>query len=65
MGIEPTTYSLGSCRSTTELRPRSHQHSPAAARRKGIGVDWISAASGGADGGEFAVQYFAQVDKLA
>src|SRR5262249_26552155 len=22
MGIEPTTYSLGSCRSTTELRPR-------------------------------------------
>lgn len=23
MGIEPTTYSLGSCRSTTELRPRS------------------------------------------
>jgi hypothetical protein len=21
MGIEPTTYSLGSCRSTTELRP--------------------------------------------
>ena len=24
MGIEPTTYSLGSCRSTTELRPRNH-----------------------------------------
>ena len=23
MGIEPTTYSLGSCRSTTELRPRA------------------------------------------
>jgi hypothetical protein len=23
MGIEPTTYSLGSCRSTTELRPQS------------------------------------------
>ena len=23
MGIEPTTYSLGSCRSTTELRPRN------------------------------------------
>ena len=23
MGIEPTTYSLGSCRSTTELRPRT------------------------------------------
>jgi hypothetical protein len=23
MGIEPTTYSLGSCRSTTELRPPS------------------------------------------
>jgi hypothetical protein len=22
MGIEPTTYSLGSCRSTTELRPQ-------------------------------------------
>src|SRR5262249_9418211 len=22
-GIEPSTYSLGSCRSTTELRPRS------------------------------------------
>ncbi len=25
MGIEPTTYSLGSCRSTTELRPRPAQ----------------------------------------
>ena len=23
MGIEPTTYSLGSCRSTTELRPQN------------------------------------------
>jgi hypothetical protein len=23
MGIEPTTYSLGSCRSTTELRPQA------------------------------------------
>jgi hypothetical protein len=23
MGIEPTTYSLGSCRSTTELRPQT------------------------------------------
>jgi hypothetical protein len=23
MGIEPTTYSLGSCRSATELRPRT------------------------------------------
>jgi hypothetical protein len=23
MGIEPTTYSLGSCGSTTELRPRA------------------------------------------
>jgi hypothetical protein len=22
IGIEPTTYSLGSCRSTTELRPQ-------------------------------------------
>ncbi len=36
MGIEPTTYSLGSCRSTTELRPRGHQHSHAAIRRKGL-----------------------------
>jgi hypothetical protein len=27
MGIEPTTYSLGSCRSTTELRPRAGHHS--------------------------------------
>jgi hypothetical protein len=27
MGIEPTTYSLGSCRSTTELRPRADKHS--------------------------------------
>jgi hypothetical protein len=25
MGIEPTTYSLGSCRSTTELRPRRQE----------------------------------------
>jgi hypothetical protein len=25
MGIEPTTHSLGSCRSTTELRPRNRQ----------------------------------------
>ena len=25
MGIEPTTYSLGSCRSTTELRPQNHR----------------------------------------
>src|SRR5262249_55645101 len=29
-GIEPSTYSLGSCRSTTELRPRS-EVSPGAA----------------------------------
>jgi hypothetical protein len=29
-GIEPSTYSLGSCRSTTELRPRS-EASPDAA----------------------------------
>jgi hypothetical protein len=25
MGIEPTTYSLGSCRSTTELRPQNQR----------------------------------------
>jgi hypothetical protein len=24
IGIEPTTYSLGSCRSTTELRPQNY-----------------------------------------
>ncbi len=37
-GIEPSTYSLGSCRSTTELRPRRRQHSTgAAARRKAAG----------------------------
>jgi hypothetical protein len=27
MGIEPTTYSLGSCRSATELRPRRRDRS--------------------------------------
>src|SRR5262245_23548653 len=31
-GIEPSTYSLGSCRSTTELRPRT-EVSPGRARR--------------------------------
>ena len=30
MGIEPTTYSLGSCRSTTELRPRSQRDAASA-----------------------------------
>src|SRR5262249_738453 len=34
MGIEPTTYSLGSCRSTTELRPQRLQNSEARACRK-------------------------------
>src|SRR5437763_233654 len=41
-GIEPSTYSLGSCRSTTELRPRFDQHSegqPRAARSKQSGAD--------------------------
>src|SRR5262249_33492326 len=32
MGIEPTTYSLGSCRSTTELRPRAAQNSERSVR---------------------------------
>lgn len=32
MGIEPTTYSLGSCRSTTELRPRRSPFVTRAAR---------------------------------
>ena len=35
MGIEPTTYSLGSCRSTTELRPRRRVCSVASLRPKG------------------------------
>ena len=42
-GIEPSTYSLGSCRSTTELRPRWTQHSegalPAARRESGAAGD--------------------------
>ena len=30
MGVEPTTYSLGSCHSTTELRPLRAAGCPAA-----------------------------------
>jgi hypothetical protein len=40
MGIEPTTYSLGSCRSTTELRPRGAQHSQAGAATEEDGASW-------------------------
>lgn len=38
MGIEPTTYSLGSCRSTTELRPRPahHRHGERPPSRGGV-----------------------------
>jgi hypothetical protein len=34
MRIELTTYSLGSCRSTTELRPRARRWAPA--KRRGL-----------------------------
>ena len=60
MGIEPTTYSLGSCRSTTELRPRSAQHSQA-------GTDTEvrrPKPSGGADGLQQALYFRGQAVAL-
>jgi 2-iminobutanoate/2-iminopropanoate deaminase len=45
MGIEPTTYSLGSCRSTTELRPRPIKHSETRRWAARVGLGCYSAAS--------------------